>query len=63
MSEKQFKADGKDYRFSPGKDGSLTAVQNVKRKPIYTERPHVARAVPILREMRKRYAMTGAVRG
>lgn len=47
--------DNKSYRFSPGKNGSLTASSNsTNTDSTIGSKPHISRVVPALKNMRKR---------
>lgn len=50
--------DGKQYEFRPGENGSLTVRGKVQPKPVYEDRPPVAKTIPA-----PKIAQTGSVRG
>jgi len=64
--DKLINADNKQYRFNPGKNGSLTVVSKSQQpQQDLFNRPRVSKVVPALKAMRKgKYAaQTAAVRG
>lgn len=52
--DKLINQDNKNYKFSPGSNGSLTAKSNMESKPDLFNRQHVSRVVPALKNMRKK---------
>ncbi len=52
--EKLISEDNKNYRFTPGKNGSLTASSNMSTNSSIGSKPHISKVVPLLKNMRKR---------
>jgi hypothetical protein len=63
--EKLINQDSKQYRFNPGKNGSLTAQALQQSQELVPNRPHISKVIPKLKEMRKNRfaAQTLAARG
>lgn len=63
--DKLINQDNKQYRFQPGKNGSLTTVSNSQPQQNMFNKPKVSKVVPMLKSLRQRRvdAETAAVRG
>lgn len=68
MADKQFVQDGKQYRFKPGENGSLTAPVQRAAMPLVPQPQRISKVVPALKSYRKKYrnpaeTQSAAVRG